>query len=167
MAQKTHANQPDPRVQVQSADFSQDEVYQSLRDDFGADVGAVVTFVGLVRDRHGGAAADSVETLTLEHYPGMTEASITKILDKAEQRWPLLATRVIHRVGTMQPAEQIVLVAVASSHRDAAFAGAEFIMDYLKTDAVFWKREVAAGEDVWVQSTAADHQRAGNWEQKS
>jgi len=108
-----------------------------------------------------------VDSLTLEHYPGMTEASISRILDQAEQRWPLLASHVVHRVGEMAPGEQIVLVAVASAHRNAAFAAAEFIMDYLKTDAVFWKREVAEGNALWVQSTGEDAQRAHSWEQKS
>ena len=151
-------------VVIQRSDFSADEIYQRMRSTHGAALGAAVTFVGLVRDRNltGNQPAD-VTTLTLEHYPGMTEASIERILDQAEARWPLLESHVCHRVGTMQPGDQIVLVAVASAHRDAAFAAAEFIMDYLKTDAVFWKKEVTAEGEHWVQSTSADHARAENW----
>jgi molybdopterin synthase catalytic subunit len=104
-----------------------------------------------------------VATLTLEHYPGMTESSIDSILERAEQRWPLLEIQVIHRVGTLAPTDQIVLVAVASGHRDAAFAAAEFVMDYLKTDAVFWKKEQTEAGTHWVQSTEQDHQRAREW----
>jgi len=158
----------DARVVIQAEDFSQDAVYQSMRQSLGTEIGAVVTFVGLVRDRNPQAGSSGpVDSLTLEHYPGMTEASISRILDQAEQRWPLLASHVVHRVGEMAPGEQIVLVAVASAHRNAAFAAAEFIMDYLKTDAVFWKREVAEGNALWVQSTGEDAQRAHSWEQKS
>ena len=91
-------------------------------------------------------------------------ASIEAILDKAESRWPLLEAQVIHRVGTLSPAEQIVLVVVASAHRDAAFAGAEFIMDYLKTDAVFWKKEQTGSDTHWVQSTGDDHARSKKWQ---
>lgn len=151
-------------VLICEEDFSVDAVYQTMRAHHGADLGAVVTFVGLVRDRNP-ATGDltDVSTLTLEHYPGMTESSIEDILDKAERRWPLLEVRVIHRVGSMQPSEQIVLVAVASAHRDASFAAAEFIMDYLKTDAVFWKKEQTTRGQHWVQSTDADRQRAENW----
>ncbi|MEM9620412.1 MAG: molybdenum cofactor biosynthesis protein MoaE [Pseudomonadota bacterium] len=161
------ADSGDSRVVIQTADFSQDAVYQAMRKKLGAAVGAVVTFVGLVRERNAQAGSgEVVDTLTLEHYPGMTEASIARILEQAEARWPVLDCHVIHRVGTMRPAEQIVLVAVASAHRDAAFAAAEFVMDYLKTDAVFWKREVADGSAHWVESTDQDRQRADTWQQK-
>ena len=151
-------------IVIEEEDFDVNAVYQSLREHHGAAAGAIVTFVGLVRDTNlvtGDASA--VSTLTLEHYPGMTERSIEKILDQAEARWPLLETCVYHRVGTMAPTEQIVLVAVASGHRDAAFAAAEFVMDYLKTDAVFWKKEQTASGQHWVQSTDADHARAKEW----
>ncbi len=170
----TEPAQPDPRVTIQVEDFSQDAVYRAMCSIphsapavVATNVGAVVTFVGLVRDRNAVASQGEVDTLTLEHYPGMTEASISKILDKAEAQWPILNCRVIHRVGTMAPGEQIVLVAVASAHRNAAFAAAEYIMDYLKTDAVFWKREVAQGQATWVQSTDEDQSRARAWRQKS
>jgi molybdopterin synthase catalytic subunit len=104
-----------------------------------------------------------VGTLTLEHYPGMTESSISQIIDEAETRWPLLATTVIHRVGEMHPTDQIVLVVVASAHRSAAFAAAEFVMDYLKTRAVFWKKETSDQGVKWIESTLADRQRASTW----
>ena len=103
----------------------------------------------------------------MEHYPGMTEASIDNILDRAAVRWPLLELRVIHRVGTMHPSEQIVLVAAASAHRDAAFAAAEFVMDYLKTDAVFWKKEHTRAGTHWVESTEQDQVRARQWADSS
>ena len=151
-------------VLICEQDFSVEAEYQAIRSHHGADIGAIVTFVGLVRDRNPGSGDPSdVSTLTLEHYPGMTESSIEAILDQAEERWPLLEARVIHRVGVMRPSEQIVLVAVASAHRDASFAAAAFIMDYLKTDAVFWKKEQTSQGQHWVQSTSADHQRAKNW----
>jgi molybdopterin synthase catalytic subunit len=144
-------------------------VYQAMRGELGSAVGAIVSFVGLVRDRNylddQGKDAE-VATLTLEHYPGMTEKSIETIVDQAVARWPLLGTYVAHRVGVMGPNEQIVLVAVASAHRDAAFSAAEFIMDYLKTDAVFWKREATAKSEHWVQSTEGDVQRAESWKQR-
>ncbi len=155
-------------ILVEEADFDVAAAYQSLRDRHGAAAGAVVTFVGLVRDLNEGTGdASSVSTLTLEHYPGMTENSIERILDQAEARGPLLVVRVVHRVGTMTPGELMVLVAVASAHREAAFAAAEFVMDYLKTDAVFWKKEQTAEGEHWVQSTATDHQRAQQWREET
>ncbi len=145
-------------------DFDVGNVLADMRHRCGAELGALVSFVGLVRDRnvHAGNGGE-VSTLTLEHYPGMTESSIDKILDEAQTRWPLLHVKVIHRVGTLHPTDQIVLVAVASGHRDAAFAAAEFIMDYLKTKAVFWKKEQTEAGTLWVQSTQSDHARAQNW----
>lgn len=160
------------QVTVQTEDFVVDEVYQVLRRQHAGQTGAIVSFVGLVRDRAVSLTSDQkVNSLTLEHYPGMTEQSMQKIVDQAFQRWPLLDARVIHRVGTLPPDAQIVLVMVASAHRDAAFAGASFIMDYLKTDAVFWKRQSTTGthdgqsgqHEEWVQSTKQDHQRARAW----
>jgi len=153
------------QVHVQEADFDVGAVMADMRTRHGSSLGALVTFTGLVRDRNLTTGdASEVATLTLEHYPGMTEQSIEQILSKAESRWPLLEIQVFHRVGTMAPAEQIVLVAVASAHRDAAFAGAEFVMDYLKTDAVFWKKEHTVKGVRWVQSSEADHQRAHQWQ---
>jgi molybdopterin synthase catalytic subunit len=153
-------------VLICEQDFSVEETCRRMRDTHGGAIGALVSFVGLVRDiNHTESDADelNVASLTLEHYPGMTESSIEAILDQAEARWPLLEAQVVHRVGTLAAAEQIVLVVVASSHRDAAFAGAEYIMDYLKTNAVFWKKEQTSGEAHWVQSTGNDHARSEKW----
>lgn len=152
-------------ISVQEEDFDVAAVMAAMRAHHGAAIGALVTFVGLVRDRNPTTGDTSgVATLTLEHYPGMTEQSIKNILDQAESRWPLLEIQVIHRVGTMSPNDQIVLVAVSSGHRDAAFAGAEFVMDYLKTDAVFWKKEHTQKGVHWVESSQADHRRAKQWQ---
>lgn len=125
----------DPRVSVQVEDFSVDQEYQRLSE--GTAAGAVVTFIGKVRDMNLG---DNVIGLHLEHYPGMTEKSLSDICDEAEARWPLLGVRVIHRVGDMDSGDQIVFVGVSSAHRGAAFDACEFIMDYLKTKAPFWKK---------------------------
>jgi molybdopterin synthase catalytic subunit len=159
-------HQTDPRVVIQFEDFDLAETYAEVRALAGSQLGAVAIFVGLVRDRNK-LAGDGAEvaSLTLEHYPGMTEKSISRIIDQAEQRWPLQATRVIHRVGTLHPPEQIVLVAVGAAHRPAAFAAAEFIMDYLKTEAVFWKRETSAQGTRWIESTTQDRTRRASWSQ--
>ena len=158
----------DPRIRIQEEDFDVANSYAELRDEAGADAGAVVTFVGLVRDRNSLAGDGSeVNTLTLEHYPGMTESSIAAILDEAQQRWPVPWVKVVHRVGELRPKEQIVLVMVASAHRDAAFAAAEFIMDYLKTNAVLWKRELTKGGESWLTSTAQDATRTKKWQRTS
>ncbi len=156
----------DSRVVIQQQDFSVAQIYDDMRSASGSDAGAIVTFVGLVRDRNAIAGDGSaVSTLTLEHYPGMTEKSIASIVDEAQQRWPVPWVKVVHRVGELQPSEQIVLVMVGSAHRDAAFAAAEFIMDYLKTKAVLWKRELSDAGEVWLESTAQDATRAENWQQ--
>lgn len=155
-------------VRVQERDFDVGEEYAALRRRMGAHTGAVATFVGLVRDLAPAAQADGhtrVRGLHLEHYPGMTERSIGAIVEKAEARWPLLDVVVIHRVGNLEPQAQIVYVQVASSHRDAAFAACEFVMDYLKTDAVFWKREDTDRGSHWVEATAADRGRVSGWQE--
>lgn len=151
-------------IQVQQQDFDLAEQYQVTRQQCGEAAGAIAAFVGLVRD-HNSHAGDGgrVGTLTLEHYPSMTESSISQIVDEAETRWPLLATTVIHRVGELHPTDQIVLVVVASAHRSAAFAAAEFLMDYLKTRAIFWKKETNDQGVTWIESTLADQQRASAW----
>jgi molybdopterin synthase catalytic subunit len=152
-------------IMVQTEDFDAGALMHAMRHKHGARIGALVTFTGLVREQNlvtGDKSA--VATLTLEHYPGMTERSIDQIIDQAEARWPLLDVCVLHRVGELKPTDQIVFVAVVSAHRSAAFAAAEFIMDYLKTDAVFWKREETAAGTHWVQSADADHQRARQWQ---
>ena len=123
-------------------------------------VGAVASFLGLVRDHHEG---DGVQTLTLEHYPGMTEKSLEKIVQEAFQRWHLLDASVIHRVGELHPTEPIVMVAVASAHRGDAFAACEFIMDYLKTQAPFWKKEQTDAGTRWVEARDADEAAASRW----
>ena len=123
-------------------------------------VGAVVTFTGVCRDEGGRLAA-----LELEHYPGMAEAEIARIVNEAAQRWPLMAVNVVHRYGRITVGETIVLVATASTHRDAAFEAARFIMDFLKTEAPFWKKEhpSAAKAGGWVAATTADQSATGRW----
>jgi molybdopterin synthase catalytic subunit len=122
------------------------------------EIGAIVTFSGHVR------ADDGLTALTLEHYPGMTEREIARHVDEAEVRWPLLGVTIIHRVGKLVPGEPIVLVATASSHRQAAFSAAEFLMDYLKTRAPFWKEEARGDATRWVEGKESDAERAKRWE---
>ena len=148
-------------VRIQEADFDIHAEWAACRRRCAGAAGAVVAFGGLVRDR---AGADEVHGLSLEHYPGMTEASIEKVLAEAAARWRLLDATVIHRVGDLAPEDQIVLVLVASSHRPDAFAACEFVMDYLKTDAVFWKKERRHSGDVWIRSTEGDRQRRSQWQ---
>lgn len=148
-------------VRVQEADFSVAGEYAALRERLGSASGAVVNFIGLVRDQAGDAGP--VQGLHLEHYPGMTERSIEAIVRDAETRWQLLDVVVIHRVGSLTPSEQIVFVEVAAGHRPAAFAACEFIMDYLKTAAVFWKREETEAGSRWVEATASDRSRISGW----
>jgi len=124
------------------------------------DVGAVVTFTGICRGDEGGAP---IAALTLEHYPGMAETEIARHVDEACSRWPLLAALVIHRHGRILPGEDIVLVATASSHRQAAFAAAEFLMDYLKTRAPFWKQVETIDKTSWVEAKSADDAAAERW----
>ena len=126
------------------------------------DVGAVVTFTGICR---GDEAGEPIAALTLEHYPGMAEAEIERHVAEATARWPLLGVTVIHRYGRIEPGEDIVLVVTASSHRAAAFAAAEFLMDYLKTHAPFWKQVERAGAKTWVEAKQADDTAAGRWQE--
>jgi len=123
-------------------------------------IGAIASFVGVVRDINEG---DSVATMTLEHYPGMTEKAITEIIDQARGRWEVLDALVIHRVGTLKPTDQIVLVIVASTHRGDAFSACEFIMDYLKTQAPFWKKEITPKGARWVDARVTDDKAAERW----
>ena len=127
------------------------------------DVGAVATFIGYVRDLNEGSG---VSRMTLEHYPGMTERALEDICDEAFGRWDLLDLRVVHRVGALEPGEAIVLVAVSSAHRGEAFAACEFVMDYLKTRAPFWKKEETPEGARWVESRASDDDAAARWEAK-
>jgi molybdopterin synthase catalytic subunit len=151
--------QPVVSIRVQTADFSQDQILRSMRDVSKA-IGAVCCFTGLMRDVNDG---HGIQTMTLEHYPGMTEKSIATIVEEAASRWPLSAATVIHRVGRLLPSDQIVLVAVASSHRQAAFAACEFIMDFLKTRAPFWKKEATRDGERWVDARSSDDDAAGRW----
>jgi molybdopterin synthase catalytic subunit len=125
-----------------------------------ADIGAVVTFSGICR---GGAGGDAIAALTLEHYPGMAEAEIGRHAEEALARWPLQGLTVIHRHGRIRPGENIVLVVTASAHREAAFQAAEFLMDYLKTHAPFWKREEKVSGGTWVDATSQDDAAAARW----
>lgn len=148
-------------IRVQTADFDVGQELAAVRERTVGAVGGVATFVGLVRDMR---EASAVSGLYLEHYPGMTENSIAAIIGQAESRWPLLDVVVVHRVGQLEPSAQIVFVQVASEHRAAAFAACEFIMDYLKTEAVFWKREARDGAEHWIESTAEDAARRRQWQ---
>ncbi len=149
-------------IRVQEADFDLSTEVAALRGD-DACVGAVVSFVGLVRDTNLG---DGVSSMFLEHYPGMTEKALEQIVTQAQQRWDILGARVVHRVGELAPGDQIVLVAVSSLHRGEAFAACEFIMDYLKTQAPFWKREDTPQGARWVDARESDDQAAQRWESK-
>jgi molybdopterin synthase catalytic subunit len=148
-------------IRVQEADFDPGAELAAARSRLGGSAGAVATFIGLVRDRAG--PDEPVGTLHLEHYPGMTENSIRAIVDRALERWPLLDVVVVHRVGDLAPSAQIVYVQVASAHRAAAFAACEYLMDFLKTDAVFWKREDSPAGSRWVEATGADRRRTSAW----
>jgi len=146
-------------VVVQTQDFDVSHELAELRRG-DARVGAVCSFVGTVRERNEGAAVSSME---LEHYAGMTETSIQAILEQARERFDIYAARVIHRVGLLQPLEQIVLVAVTSAHRGMSFQACEFIMDYLKTQAPFWKKEVTPEGARWVDARVSDDQALARW----
>lgn len=148
------------RICVQTDDFDMATEYERLCQQ-SSEVGAVVCFVGLVRELEGDSPINS---LTLEHYPGMTERLLQDIVNQAAERWQLSATSVIHRVGELLPSDQIVLVAVASQHRADAFAAAEFIMDYLKTKATLWKKIDQQGQQHWVEGKASDQIAAERWD---
>jgi molybdopterin synthase catalytic subunit len=151
-----------PRVRIQTADFDLSAEVASLRgQDWG--VGAVASFVGTVRDRSSPGAADTVSAMELEHYPGMTERAIEAMIDQAIQRFDIRAARVVHRVGSLSVGDQIVLVVVASAHRGQAFAACEFLMDYLKTQAPFWKKETTAEGSRWVDARVADDAALARW----
>jgi molybdopterin synthase catalytic subunit len=146
-------------VLVQDQPFDVGAVTDAMREG-NPGIGAIATFVGVCRDVNDG---DAVTTMWLEHYPGMTERAISAIIDTARQRWALLGCRVIHRIGELRPTDPIVLVAVASAHRQDAFAACEFVMDYLKTRAPFWKREATPEGGRWVAARASDTQAALRW----
>lgn len=146
-----------PRISILYEDFNFDIEIEALKRASG-NAGAVVTFTGYVRGE------DGLEALTLEHYPAMTEREIARTVAEAQSRWTLLGTTIIHRVGKLSPGERIVLVAVASSHRKASFEACEFLMDYLKTRAPFWKEEKRGSETRWVEHRHSDTEAAKRWE---
>jgi len=150
-------------VRVQEADFDLGAELAALRAG-DARVGALASFVGLVRDVNDGAG---VSEMTLEHYPGMTEKALEEIVTEAKGRWDIYDALVIHRVGPLLPCDQIVLVAVTSAHRGESFAACEFIMDYLKTRAPFWKREVTSTGARWVDARDADDSAAARWQEET
>jgi molybdopterin synthase catalytic subunit len=148
------------KISIQRDDFDIGGEWAELRTTLGGRVGAMAAFCGVVRDQY---EKHTVSNLELEHYPGMTEQSIDSILDRASERWPLDAIVVIHRVGSLAPRDQIVLVLATSSHRQAALDACTFVIDLLKTEAVFWKREVLPSGSRWIESTDVDHQRSTDW----
>jgi molybdopterin synthase catalytic subunit len=151
-------------IRIQEPDFSIAAEWEGLRARTGNSTGAVASFVGLVRDMVKTSADDArVTGLYLEHYPGMTEDSMATIVAHAQARWGLQDVVVVHRVGELQPGDQIVFVQVAAGHRAEAFAGCEYIMDYLKTDAVLWKREDTDGANRWLEASAHDRSRVEGW----
>ncbi|MGB1863027.1 MAG: molybdopterin synthase catalytic subunit MoaE [Candidatus Puniceispirillum sp.] len=146
-------------VRITEADFDITAEHDALK---ARAVGAIVTFTGTVRGDDDGA---EITALTLEHFPGMTEAEITRIIETARDRWSLAGVTVIHRVGRLLPEDNIVFVGVAAAHREAAFAGASFIMDYLKTKAPFWKKSEDASGESWVEARASDDAAVDRWDE--
>jgi len=147
-------------VRIQHEDFDAGAEIGRLRAG-DPRVGAVASFVGVARDRNDGAA---VSSLVLEHYPGMTEKAIEAIVNQAKARWSVIEILVIHRIGELKPLEQIVLVVATSSHRGDAFAACEFVMDYLKTEAPFWKKETTPAGERWVDARSSDELARRRWE---
>jgi molybdopterin synthase catalytic subunit len=150
-----------PRVTIQTQDFDVSHELALLRLG-DTRVGAVCSFVGTVRERESKSSTD-VQSLELEHYPGMTEQSIEAMIDTAMQRFDIRAARVIHRIGLLYPMDQIVFVAVTSTHRGSSFQACEFLMDYLKTQAPFWKKERTAQGAQWVDARVSDDLALGRW----
>jgi molybdopterin synthase catalytic subunit len=147
-------------IRVQQEDFDIGGEIARLRAG-RSDIGAIVTFTGTVRDQEG-----AVAEMTLEHYPGMTESELRRIEAEACARWKLQASLIVHRYGVLKPGDNIVLVATASEHRDAAFEAAKFLMDYLKTSAPFWKQETGPAGTRWVEAEAKDEAAASGWNKK-
>lgn len=146
-------------ISVQKQDFDLAYEYTQIRKHSDSD-GAIVTFTGLVREL---TKRGNLRFMTLEHYPGMTERSLMKICEQAREHWPIGSIRIIHRVGKLLPDEQIVFVGVSSKHRKAAFSATEFIMDFLKTNAPFWKKELTAEGEFWVDAKSSDKRKANEW----
>jgi molybdopterin synthase catalytic subunit len=153
-----------PRVVIQTEDFNVSDVLNNLRAE-DLRVGAVCSFVGTVRDTRllSGKDTDQVISMELEHYPGMTEASIESMIDQAHARFDFYQAHVIHRVGVLKPADQIVMVAVTSAHRGESFKACEFLMDYLKTQAPFWKKEATPTGAKWVDARVSDDEALARW----
>jgi len=153
-----------PSVSIQTEDFDLSEEIEALRQE-DLRVGAVCSFVGTVRDTRAltGQAADEVQAMELEHYPGMTEKSIEAMIADAHQRFDFYAARVVHRVGRLLPSDQIVMVAVTSAHRGESFKACEFLMDYLKTQAPFWKKEQTPQGAHWVDARVSDDAALARW----
>ena len=151
-------------VRVQHEDFDIGAEVRRLTAG-RSDIGAVVTFTGTVRSDSEGV---TISGMTLEHYPGMTEEELARVESEAQVRWPLQASHIVHRVGTLRPGDNIVLVVTASAHRQAAFDAAAFLMDYLKTRAPFWKKELGAdGTERWVEARDSDDEAAERWEERT
>ena len=148
-------------IRVQLEDFDIAAEIAALKAGRG-DIGAIVSFIGTVRDQHG-----ALSEMTLEHYPGMTETELARIEQEAQARWPLQASLIVHRVGTLRPGDNIVLVITMSEHRDAAFDAAKFLMDYLKTSAPLWKRESGRDGARWVAADAKDDRAASRWKKRA
>jgi molybdopterin synthase catalytic subunit len=146
-------------IRIQPEPFSVAEELASVKQD-RLNVGGIALFVGSVRDMNDD---ETVSSITLEHYPGMTEKALAEIEQEALSRWPLLATRIVHRIGRMQPGDDIVLVICASAHRGAAFEACQFLMDWLKTKAPFWKLEEGGGAARWVDARESDEAAAARW----
>jgi molybdopterin synthase catalytic subunit len=155
-------------VKVQTGDFDLTQEVAALREAQGAraaQIGAIATFVGTVRDMNDvGGALEGVSEMVLEHYPGMTERALEKIVAEAKTRFNIYDALVIHRYGALKPKDQIVLAATVGAHRGEAFAACEFIMDYLKTEAPFWKKETTREGARWVESRESDDAARGRWE---
>ena len=155
------------RVRIQAEDFDAGREIAALRQGDGG-VGAIAAFIGTVRDRSAGSDAADTTRMELEHYPGMTERAIEAMIDAAQARFDIRAARVIHRVGALMPQDQIVLVVVSSAHRGEAFAACQFLMDYLKTQAPFWKKEHRPdGTAEWVDARVTDDAALERWGLKS
>jgi molybdopterin synthase catalytic subunit len=150
---------PSTFISIQAHDFDLAHEYSKIQRYTESD-GAIVTFTGLVREL---TERGDLRYMTLEHYPGMTEKSLMKICEQARERWPIGVINIIHRIGKLTPDEQIVFVGVSSKHRKAAFASTEYIMDFLKINAPFWKKEVTSEGEFWVKSKSTDKQKADEW----
>lgn len=150
---------PTTFISVQEQDFDLALEYTQIRKHSDSD-GAIVTFTGLVREL---TERGNLKYMTLEHYPGMTEKSLMNICEQARERWPIGSIRIIHRIGKLPPDEQIVFVGVSSKHRKAAFAATEFMMDFLKTHAPFWKKELTTEGEFWIDAKSSDKHKANDW----